>query len=63
MLASDSAGRAGFPKPNLTKFRVQTSGAHGNELVTQKEKNEDNRITKKLKSAEQLQKELVNMVR
>lgn len=56
-----SAGQAGITKPNLTKFRVQTAGAHGNELVTQKEKNEDDRVTKKLKSAEQLQKELKNM--
>lgn len=56
-----SAGQSGIAKPNLTKFRVQTSGAHGNELVTQKEKNEDDRITKKLKTAEQLQKELANM--
>lgn len=56
-----SAGQGGFTKANLTKFRVQTAGAHGNGLVTQKDQNEDDRASKKLKSAEQLKKELQSM--
>lgn len=56
-----SAGQGGFAKANLTKFRAQVAGLHGNALVTQKEQNEENRAMKKIKSPEQLQKELDKM--
>lgn len=53
-----SAGQAGFLKSNLTKFRTQLAGDHGNNLVTQKEANEDKRANKGIKSKEQLMREL-----
>lgn len=52
-----SAGQSGFAKATLTKFRSQLAGEHGNNLVTQKEQNEENRA-KGIKSKEQLIKEL-----
>ncbi|MGX8835302.1 hypothetical protein ACWG0P_13965 [Amedibacillus sp. YH-ame6] len=43
-----SAGQTGLLAQNLTKFRAQVAGNHGNNLVSQKEKNEDDRKGKKL---------------
>ncbi|MEG0365552.1 MAG: hypothetical protein RR585_01860 [Coprobacillus sp.] len=56
-----SAGQVGFAKQNLTKFRAQLSGNHGQGLVTQKEEHEIARGEKKIKSKEELLKELNNM--
>ena len=56
-----SAGQSGLSKQNLTKMRLQVAGEQGHNLVTQKEKNEDDRSKKKLKTKEELMKELINM--
>ena len=56
-----SAGQQGILKQNLTKFRTQLAGDHGQNLVTQKEKNEEDRSKKKIKSRDELLKELQNM--
>lgn len=55
-----SAGQMGIAKANLTKFRSQLAGEHGQNLVTQKEQNEENRSSRKMKTREQLLKELIN---
>lgn len=56
-----SAGQQGILKQNLTKFRAQIAGDQGQNLVTQKEQNEENRSNKKIKSKEELLKDLKNM--
>ena len=56
-----SAGQQGLLKQNLTKFRAQLAGDQGQNLVTQKEQNEENRSNKKIKSKEELLKDLKNM--
>ncbi|MFR7590233.1 MAG: hypothetical protein ACLUVC_02225 [Longibaculum sp.] len=53
-----SAGQQGLLKQNLTKFRTQLAGEHGQGLVTQKEQMEDDRSKKKIKTKEELIKEL-----
>jgi len=53
-----SAGQQGILKQNLTKFRTQLAGEHGQNLVTQKEQMEEDRSKKKLKTKEELMKEL-----
>lgn len=53
-----SAGQQGILKQNLTKFRTQLAGDHGNNLVTQKEQMEEDRNKHKLKTKEELQKML-----
>lgn len=53
-----SAGQQGILKQNLTKFRTQLAGDHGNNLVTQKEQMEEDRSKHKLKTKEELQKML-----
>lgn len=56
-----SAGQRGFIANSLTKFRAQLAGEHGNNLVTQKEKNEDDRTKAKILSKAELIKGLENM--
>lgn len=56
-----SAGQRGITASALTKFRAQIAGDHGNNLVTQKEQNEDDRKQGKLKSKAELQLELQKM--
>lgn len=56
-----SAGQIGITKQNLTKFRMQLAGEHGQNLVTQKEQNEENRSNKKMKGFDELYKQLENM--
>lgn len=56
-----SAGQKGFLKANLTKFRAQVAGEHGNSLVTQKEQYEMSGNKNTLKSKEQLIAELEGM--
>lgn len=56
-----SAGQTGWAKANLTKFRAQVAGEHGNALVTQKEYNDDKHKSEKGKSKEQLLAELESM--
>jgi hypothetical protein len=56
-----SAAQRGFIKGNVTKFRSQIAGEHGQGLVTQKEQNSDNIQKERLKSKDQLVKELMNM--
>lgn len=57
-----SAGQGGVTKANLTKFRTQVSGNNGHSLVTQKEANEDNRFKARFKPADQLERELKNLL-
>lgn len=55
-----SAGQVGLTKQNLTKFRAQLAGDHGQNLVTQKEQNEDKRA-RRLQSKDELFKKLKDM--
>lgn len=52
-----SAGQSGLLKGNLTRFRTQLVGSHGQGLVTAKESSDINKNTKQEKSPEQLMKE------
>lgn len=56
-----SAGQIGITKQNITKFRGQLAGEHGQNLVTQKEQNEEDRSNKKMKGFDELYKQLQNM--
>lgn len=56
-----SASQRGFLKGNITKFRTQVAGAHGQGLVTQKEQNMENNKKEKFKNIEELKKDLINM--
>lgn len=56
-----AAGQLGYSKASLTKFRSQIAGNHGQNFVTQKEENDNNKSAGKTKSPEELQRELENM--
>lgn len=56
-----NAGQLGILKGNLTKFRSQLAGTHGQGLVTSKESNDINKNAKQEKTREQLLKELGQM--
>ena len=56
-----NAGQSGILKGNLTKFRSQLSGSHGQGVVTSKESSDINKNVKQEKSPEQLLKELSRM--
>lgn len=56
-----SAGQQGILKQNLTKFRSQLAGDHGQNLVTQKEQMEEDRSNRKTKSKEELIADLKKM--
>lgn len=56
-----NAGQSGILKGNLTKFRSQLSGSHGQGVVTSKESSDINKNVKQEKSQEQLLKELSRM--
>lgn len=59
VLSADmKAGQQGILKQNLTKFKMQLAGDHGQNLVTQKEQMEEDRSKHKLKTKEELQKML-----
>lgn len=53
-----SASQVGLLKPNITQTRLQTAGVHGNNLVTQKEQFEQDRSERKLKTADEIKREL-----
>lgn len=56
-----SAGQQGILKQNLTKYRSQLAGEHGQNLVTQKEQMEDDRSKRKQKTQKELFKALEDM--
>lgn len=56
-----AAGQNGFGRASLTKFRSQLAGDHGNNFVTQKEENDNNKKKNELKTPEELQEELEQM--
>lgn len=56
-----SAGQQGILKQNLTKFRAQLAGDQGQNLVTQKEQNDEDRSQKKIQNKDELLKTLENM--
>lgn len=62
VLSADmKAGQQGILKQNITKFKMQLAGDHGQNLVTQKEQMEEDRNKRKQKSTVELMKELENM--
>ena len=56
-----AAGQLGILKGNLTKFRSQLDGTHGQGVVTQKESNDIDKSRRTEKSKEQMMEELKNM--
>lgn len=56
-----SAGQQGLLKQNLTKFRMQMAGNQGQNIVTQKEENDENRNNRKQKSMDELYDDLRKM--
>lgn len=56
-----SAAQKGITKAQITQFRMSLAGEHGSNLVSQKEQNEDDRNKRKVKSHDELLKELKAM--
>ena len=56
-----NAGQLGITKGNITKFRTQLAGSHGQGLVTAKESNDINKGSRQDKTPEQMLKELSRM--